>query len=104
MNMLFRFQLMQAWLKQTFDNNDRPCTFTVVPAMSPGLDLAVTQSGIIFSPAYPREDESISIAASIRNQGNVAARDAEVEIYAVDEAQVSTLLHTFSGVDVGAGG
>jgi len=90
-------------VEANLDNNDKPCTLTVVSTMSPGLDLAVTQSGIVISPAYPREDEPISIAAAIRNQGDVAALDAVVEIYAVDGLQVSTLLHTFSGVDVGVG-
>ncbi len=90
-------------VEENFDNNDKACTFTVGPPMSSGLDLAVAQSGIVFSPAYPREDEPISIAAAILNQGDVAAQDATVEIYSVNDLQVSTLLHTFSGVDVDAG-
>ena len=90
-------------VEQNFDNNDRPCTFTVMPGMIQGLDLEAAASGISFSPAYPREDESISITAAIRNRGDVAARDAEVEIYAVDALQVSTLLHTFSWFGIGAG-
>ena len=37
-------------VEKDFDNNDKPCTFTVAPGMIQGLDLEVTQSGIVFSP------------------------------------------------------
>jgi len=91
-------------VEQSLDNNHKPCRFTVMPGMIQGLDLAVEQSGISFSSACPRQDESISISAAIRNRGDVAARDALVELFAVDAAQSTTLLHAFSGVDVSAGG
>ncbi len=90
--------------EQDLDNNIRACTVKVAPGMIQGLDLEITQSGIVFSPSHPLEDEPIRVSAVIRNQGDVAARDAVVEMYAVNALQVSTLLHTFSGVDVVAGG
>ncbi len=91
-------------VEEHVDNNDKACPFTVMPGVIQGLDLAVEQSGLSFLPAYPREDEQISISALIRNRGDVAARDAVVELFAVDAAQSAALLHAFSGVEVSAGG
>ncbi|MBM4309755.1 MAG: choice-of-anchor A family protein [Deltaproteobacteria bacterium] len=90
-------------VEQNFANNDSACTFTVVPGVIQGLDLAVEQAGISFLPACPREDEPLCITAAILNRGDIAARDAVVDIYAVDALGGSTLVHTFSGVDVGEG-
>jgi choice-of-anchor A domain-containing protein len=89
--------------EQDLDNTIRACTVTVLPAAGPGLDLAVSASDISFSPAYPRENEQVRITARIRNLGDIAARDTEVEVYAVDSSAVSTLLHTFYGVHVSPG-
>ena len=86
--MLFQFPQMLAVVEEDFDNNDRPCTVTVVPGMIRGLDLAVTQSGIVFARVPSAEDEPIRISAAIRNRGDVAARDAVVELYAVDALRV----------------
>jgi len=80
-------------------NNIASRSITVRPIEFQGIDLAISSSGISFIPLYPREGDTITISAIIRNSGDRDAHDVGVKLYDGNPISGTQLVeHTYSTI------
>ncbi len=91
--------------EQSLSNNRRSYTANIDGAVIQGIDLAVSPADIDFSPPYPRDNETVTITATVRNSGSETVTDASVELFRAGSDGTGVLIgEPFRGVTVpGAG-
>ncbi|MHB8845006.1 MAG: CARDB domain-containing protein, partial [Nitrospirota bacterium] len=69
---------------------------TSVTIMADMVDIAVTASDMVFTPAHPVDGDNVTFTANVRNTGIMGTGPFAVELYDGDPAAGGTLLQTYS--------
>ena len=63
------------------DNNLAHGLITVRPTSFSGMDLSVSQNNIVYTPLFPKENQTVTIHTKIRNTGDRDAASVPVKVY-----------------------